>query len=57
MSTKIGVAPQRTIELTVAKKLNGVVITQACDPTPTAAKANQQASVPDAQPTLALTPK
>src|ERR1039458_6895691 len=57
MSARIGVAPQRKIELTVAKKLNGVVITHASGPTPAAARASQQASVPDAQPTLALAPR
>src|SRR6266498_3050328 len=50
-STNTGSAPQRTIELADAKKLNGVVITQSPRPTPAAASASHNASVPEAQPT------
>src|SRR5271163_1248131 len=51
MSAKSGCAPQRRMELAVAKKLKGVVTTASPGPTPAAASASQSASVPLAQPT------
>ena len=57
MSANTGVAPQRTIELTEAKKLNGVVTTLLPASTPQACNASHNASVPEAQPTLARTPR
>ncbi len=57
MSASTGVAPQRTIELTDAKKLNGVVTTLVSGPTPAASSASQSASVPELQPMLARTPR
>src|ERR1700733_16303871 len=50
MSANRGVAPQRRIALTVAKKLKGVVMTASPGPTLAAARASQMASVPLAQP-------
>src|SRR5450755_1650967 len=50
-STKIGLAPTRTMALAEEKKLNGVVITASPGPTPAASRAKQRASVPEEQPT------
>src|SRR5882757_3564028 len=56
MSARSGVAPQRRMELTVAKKLKGVVTTAsdaeppALGPIRAASMASQRASVPLAQP-------
>ncbi len=52
-----GVAPQRVIELTEAKKLKADVITLLSGPTPEVCNASHKASVPDAQPTEAGTPR
>ena len=57
MSARIGVAPHRTIALTDAKKLNGVVMTLVFSSTPQARSASHNASVPEAQPTLARAPR
>ena len=50
MSARRGVAPQRRMALTVAKKLKGVVMTASPGPMLAAARASQMASVPLAQP-------
>ena len=50
MSARTGVAPARRMELTVAKKLKGVVTTASPGPMSRAASASQRASVPLAQP-------
>ena len=57
MSAKTGRAPQRTIELAEAKKVNGVVSTKSPGRTPAAAMASHNASVPLAQATVSLTPR
>src|SRR5260370_23164630 len=51
ISASNGCAPQRRMVLTLAKKLNGVVMTASPGPMLAAAKASQIASVPLAQPT------
>ncbi len=45
------------MELTEAKKLNGVVMTLVSASTPQARNASHKASVPEAQPTLDRTPR
>src|ERR1700721_1810966 len=50
ISASSGCAPQRRIALTLAKKLNGVVMTASPGPTFAAANASQMASVPLAHP-------
>ena len=50
ISASRGCAPQRRIALTLAKKLNGVVMTASPGPMLAAARASQMASVPLAQP-------
>ena len=50
MSARRGVAPQRRIALTEAKKLKGEVITASPGPIPAAAMASHNASVPLAHP-------
>ena len=55
-STNSGRAPARTTELALAKKLNGVVMTESPGCTPAATKASHSASVPEAQPTVSCTP-
>jgi hypothetical protein len=50
MSASRGIAPARRMELTVAKKLKGVVTTLSPGPIWRAARASQRASVPLAQP-------
>ena len=57
MSASTGVAPQRTIELTEAKKLKGVVTTLVFASTSQPDSASHNASVPEAQPTLAPQPR
>ena len=57
ISAKSGLAPQRRIELTVAKKLNGVVITESPGPIFNAASESHRASVPLAQPIANGTPQ
>src|SRR5665213_341091 len=57
MSAKTGVAPQRRMELTEAKKVKGVVTTTSPGPMSRAAIASQRASVPLAQPTANGTPQ
>ena len=56
ISAKTGLAPARKIELTVAKKLNGVVITASPGPNFNAANESQSASVPLAHPIAKGTP-
>src|SRR5688572_3097660 len=56
MSTNSGRPPVRTIELAEATKLNGVVRTVLPAWTPTAARANHSASVPEAQPSAKRAP-
>lgn len=55
MSAKTGVAPRRVIALTVAKNVNGVVITSSPGPTSSAIRSSSSASEPEAQPTACLT--
>ena len=55
-STNSGRAPTRTTELALAKKLNGVVMTESPGCTPAATRASHSASVPEAQPTVSCTP-
>src|SRR5579859_6204751 len=45
ISAKTGLAPARRIELAVAKKLNGVVMTASPGPIPAATSASQSPSV------------
>src|ERR1700735_4225762 len=51
MSASRGCAPARRMALTLAKKLNGEVMTASPGPILAAASASQMASVPLAQPT------
>ena len=55
-SAKTGLAPARTMELALAKKLKGEVTTSSPGRTPTPASASHRASVPEAQPTASRAP-
>src|SRR6516225_4916640 len=52
-----GVTLQRVMELTEAQKLNAEVMTLLSGPAPEVCRASHSASVPDAQPTTAPTPR
>ena len=54
MSAKIGVAPTRTIAPTVAKKVNGVVMTSSPGPIPSTISEMMSASEPLVTPTAKL---
>ncbi len=56
MSTKTGLAPNRTMAPTVAKKVYGVVMTSSPGPISTAIKVSKMASDPDPTPTACVTP-
>src|SRR5215471_3341737 len=53
-SAKTGRAPARTMELALAKKLKGEVITSSPGEIPAAINASHNASVPEAQPIASL---